>query len=441
MAKKPIFYGWVVVAVAFVCMALGYAVMHSFSIFFVAIYTDFGWSRATTALASSIFMIMYGLVAPLTGAGVDRFGPRVVIPIGAVVMTLGLFATNLVSEPWHLYLTYGVIAAIGLNAVGTVPNVAVLTNWFAQRRGTALGFAAAGIGVGMLVVVPTLQWIIEVAGWRTAYVALGAVVLLVIPALAIAFHRHRPEDMGLARDGAQPRTGLAAGSPVPQMKVVNPAWANHPWDVRSAVSTGRFWLLFLGFLFGALALQSVMVHQVAFLADRQFDPMLGATIVAMVGLFGSLGKILWGWLSDRIGREGAYTAGMICISLGVLALASVVDVSQPWPAYLYTLVFGIGYGVFAPLMPSTAADIFQGKRFGSVYGVLYIGCGAGSALGPWLSGFIFDLTGGYTPAFAMAIATAGLSAGGYWLAAPRKVRQVPGFAKRQEAPVSVTGNR
>jgi MFS family permease len=313
-------------------------------------------------------------------------------------------------------------------------NSIVLANWFQRGRGTAIGIAAAGIGVGTMVGVPALQRIIEVAGWRTAYLCIGAVVLLVIPPIALKFHRHRPEDMGLLPDGGPAKQKASdAGRPRALTRVVDKAWAERAWDVRSAVRTRRFWLLFATLLLAPLAHQGVMVHQVAYLVDRGLDPMLGASLVGLVGISGSAGKILWGWISDRIGREGAYSLGMLCIIAGVVLLSGLSDVAQTWRLYAYAVIFGMGYGTSAPLNPAIVADIFQGKRFGSIYGVIYIGAGSGAAFGPWASGLIFDLTRSYDLAFVLASLAAALSMVCVWLAAPRKVRQVPGVAARIRA--------
>lgn len=430
MKSTRVFYGWVVVAVAFICLAVGYAVWHSFSIFYVAILAEFGWTRAGTALAFSTFTIAYGISSPLSGALADRFGARIVIPIGAFILAGGLFASSMVSEPWHLYVFYGIITATGLNMIGTIVNFTVLANWFSRRRGTAIGIAAAGIGVGMLLLVPLLQYVINLAGWRTAYLVMGIIVLVVVPGLALLFHRQRPEDMGLLPDGGPAALRKTASGPPPQIKIVNEAWARRAWTVRGALGTRTFWLLFAGYACGTLSHQSVMVHQVAYLTDRRFDPMLGASVVGLVGIFGSVGKVFWGWASDHIGREYAYGLGMAGMAAGIVVLSQVVDASQVMGVYLYTLVFGIGYGVFSPMTSSISADLFQGKRFGSIYGVLYVGSSIGSAVGPWVSGMVFDATRSYQAALAMAACAALLSAVAIWLAAPRKVRLVPGMAAR-----------
>lgn len=427
---RGLYYGWVVVAASFVCLAVAYTVSYSFSVFYVAILAEFGWTRGGTALAASIYFGVYGCSAPFTGVLIDRFGSRKIIPVGAVVVALGLFACSSIAEPWHLYVYYGVTCGIGLNLVGALSHTSMLANWFFRRRGMALGLAASGIGVGVFAVVPVLQYIITTSGWRTAYAVLGVGVLLTIPTVGLLFYRQRPEEFGLLPDGGPGVAKTPTGSLPPRLLVVDAAWAARRWDARSAITTHRFWLLLVAFAFGTLALQTIMAHQVAYLVDRKFDPFLAAAVVGLLGLCSSVAKALWGWASDRFGRELIYSLGVACLVLGILVLGLIADASQAWAAYLYALAFGVGYGVYAPLMPAMAADIFQGPRFASVYGAIYVGTGVGSALGPWLGGFLFDATGSYALALAISACAAAISVAAVWAAAPRQVRQVPGVARQ-----------
>jgi len=319
-----------------------------------------------------------------------------------------------------------------VSAIGTTSNLGVLANWFNRRRGTATGIASAGIGVGTMLLVPAAEYITTVAGWRAAYIFLALVVALTVPAITFFFQRHRPEDMGLQPDGATASRAPGSGRPVPQMRVVDKAWAARNWTVRAAVGTRAFWLLFFGFMFSTWSHQPIMIHQVAYLSDRGFEPMLGAMLVGLVGLAASLGKVFWGWLSDRIGREGAYTLGMACVFFGIIFLGLVTDASRESLLYAYALFFGIGYGVFSPMSSAISADLFQGRSFASIYGLLWVGSGAGSSLGPWLCAALFDATGAYTLSFAVSLVAAVASVAAFWLAAPRKVRQVPGVAARAQ---------
>ncbi len=428
MRKPDVFYGWIVVAVSFVTLSLAFVIWNAFSVFLVAICAEFGWSRADVSLVFAAFTTIYGLSSPLAGAAMDRFGPRVVMPIGAALLSAGLLGASRATEMWHLFLAYGLLAAIGVSSIGTSVNSAVLANWFSRRRGAAIGLASSGIGVGTALLVPASQYIIQVAGWRAAYVFLAVLVLVIVPPLTFAFQRHRPEDMGLQPDGGA--SGQRGGKPAPQLRVVDQAWAGTVWTVRRAVGTRRFWWLFLGLMFGTLCHQSVMVHQVAYLGDLGFNPMLAASAVGLVGLFGSIGKLGWGWVSDRIGREPSYALGVACIIAGVVILGLIGGVARMTLLYLYVIAFGIGYGVYTPLSSATAADLFQGKRFGAIYGLLWVGSGTGSSLGPWISGLFYDLSCSDLPSLVMSVAAGFLSVACFWLSSPGSVRQVPGVAAR-----------
>ena len=309
MRATRFFYGWVVVGVSFVCLAIAYAIWYSFSVFFVAMCEDFGWSRSSASLGFSVFTITYALSSPFSGVAVDRFGPRVVMPVGALLLAAGLVLSSTVGEIWQLYAYYGVIAAVGVNTIGTIANFTVLSNWFQRQRGVATGIAAAGIGVGTLVLVPLSQYIIQIAGWRSAYMALAAIVLIVVPVLTVSLHRHRPEDMGLLPDGGPAGKAKDGDRRAAPMVIVDKEWAATCWTTSKAIRTRCFWFVFFGLGFATISHQSVMIHQVAYLRDRQFDPMLAASVVGLVGLFGSLGKVFWGWLSDRLGREGTFSRG------------------------------------------------------------------------------------------------------------------------------------
>lgn len=433
-AKRiPFFYGWIIVAVAFVCFAIGYATWHSFSIFYIAILDEFGWTRAETAAAFSTFTIVYGLSSPLSGWLVDRFGPRKVFPLSALLLGLGLFLTQRLNTQWEFYLLFGVVAALGLSGFGTVPTYALLNNWFAKKRGTASGIALAGIGVGTLLMVPALQAIINAYGWRTAYIALAATIVVVVPALSLVFYRYRPQDMDLLPDGDQrePAQGRASARRArPQVRteslIVDREWVGRNWSLPSAMRTSRFWMLFAGRFLELTALQMFLTHQAAFFVDQGFDKLLAATLVAIVGMVGSFAKIMWGILSDRIGREVTYTLACVSGSVGVSIILMIGPASSVWMLYAYAVIFGLFYGASAVMMPIISADIFHSRRFGSILGGLYIGGGLGSAVGAFLGGYIFDLTRAYTLAFVIAIPIMWIVSLLYWRAGPRKVRMVAG---------------
>lgn len=432
MKRLPFYYGWVIVAVTFVCFAVGYATWHSFSIFYVAILEEFGWSRAATAFTFSIFTIVYGSYSPVAGWLIDRFGPRGVFPLSALLLGIGLLLTSRLSELWQFYLLFGVVAAVGMSGLGSVPSFTVLSNWFVKKRGMAGGLATAGIGVGTLLLVPLLQGMISSHGWRSAYVVLAVAILLVIPTITLMFHRHRPQDLGLLPDGEKPGSQPArtrAEQIRADVLVVDKEWAAREWTLGSAVRTRRFWLISFARFLELTALQMFLTHQAAFFVGAGYDKLVAASVVGLVGIVGSGGKILWGMVSDRIGREWAYTLAFTAGTIGVVIILSIRRDSPLWMPYSYGMIYGFCYGAAAVLTPVLTADTFHGKQYGSILGGIYVVANLGSAVGAFLGGYIFDLTGSYTWAFALAIPGMWLSCLLFWLAAPRKVRRVAGRAK------------
>ena len=427
-AKLPFFYGWLILAGSLVCLGLTYSVMYSFAVFYVALLEEFGWGRGEAAGVYSVFMIVTGVGS--LGAGVlsDRFGPGRVIAGGGVLLAVGLLICSRLTELWQFYLAYGVLVSLGVSVAGWTPCVTMINRWFSARLGLALGIASGGIGVGIMVVVPVVQILISNFGWREAFVALAGFVFFGLLPVGLIVLRGRPEDLGQQVDGA----GYAAAGPTKagkrptkrRMEVVDREWANREWTLRMAVKTTRCWLLATVKLLGGIATQMIFVHQVVYMVDAGYDRMLAASIVGLIGLLSVAAKVLWGWAADNIGREMTYTLGCLAmvLAVGMLALAKVVPSSGM--LYLYAVVFALGYGVSAPVWPIVTSDLFAGRHFGAIYGFIALFTGFGSALGAWLGGYVYDLTGSYAIAFGVAVVGKAASAGALWIVAPRKVRRV-----------------
>jgi MFS family permease len=179
-SRLPFFYGWVVVAVTFVTMAIGVNARTAFSLFYPPIISEFGWERGVTAGAFSFGFVASAIVSPLIGGLMDRAGPRAVMEVGVVLMGGGLLLAPLTQEPWHLYVTIGVMVGAGSVCLGYSGQSLFLPNWFVRRRGLAMSLAFAGVGVGSIILLPLIQSMIMRTGWRTACLALGIVVLVLL---------------------------------------------------------------------------------------------------------------------------------------------------------------------------------------------------------------------------------------------------------------------
>ncbi|MBN8897253.1 MAG: MFS transporter [Rhodospirillales bacterium] len=440
--RLPFYYGWVIVGLAFVTMAVSVSARTAFSLLLPPLIGEFGWDRGLTAGAFSFGFLVFALLSPLVGRAMDRYGPRLVIGTGVVIMTAGLLAAPGISQPWHLYATLGVLVGTGANLMSFTVQSLYLPNWFRRRRGLAIGIAFAGVGGGAVVLLPWLQSIIIHDGWRHACTVMGLLVLCVIGP-ATLFVARRPEEVGLRPDGAPAPGRTAALDTAPPIDpaqvetaraaraaadagIVDPAWAAIDWTLHRAIRTARFWWLALGYGCALFAWYAVQVHQTTYLADLGFNPALAAWALGLVSVVAIPGQIGFGALSDRIGREWVWTAG--CLGFALCYAALVAMEAHPSMLLLWSMVIAQGFLGYAlpSVMGPIAAEIFEGRHFGGIFGTLNVALIGGGAAGPWVAGTIRDVTGSYRPAFLLAFVLCGVSAAAIWLAAPRKVRLVPG---------------
>lgn len=415
--RKPLFfYGWVMVGIAIIAMVLVYGTRHSFSVFFPPILGEFGWSRGSTAFMLSLNLLMYGLTAPIAGSLYDHWKPRRVILIGVTVLALATAGCAFARELWHFYLLFGVLMPVGTACSGWPLLGPTLANWFAKRRGLVIGLAQAGGGLsftyGLFV-----EFIIVQVGWRYTYFVIAGILVAVLLPLYLFFYSYRPEQKGRKPYGADDTRGaieLETSAAVDRESVPN------DWTLRKALSTYQLWFLIAAqSLYWGVGAFLVLGHQVKFAEDVGYSSTFAASVFALFGIFTAAGQ-LSSSLSDWMGREKTMTIAVILTLGAMAALISVHDTSQPWLLYLYAICFGYGAGLSSPAIYTGLADIFCGRHFGILSGLFMCGFGIGGVIGPWLGGFIYDLTGSYTSAFIFAVVCFTLSGVVFWIAAPRK---------------------
>lgn len=413
-SKPRMFYGWTVVGICFLTLAIGGTTNGSFSVFYVAILDTFDWSRANTAGAFSLSMLVFSACGPLVGWLFDKFGARKVMPIGVVILTAGVMGSSLITSLWHLYFFYGFLLAVGVTHIGFIPNVLIISNWFFHNRALALGIANAGRGVGALILLPLIQYAIQVIGWRNTYLFLGLLVFIVLFPLLAIFQRGHPADKGLTRLG-EPNDGLAPKHETPQNK-------NGP-TLGEALKSYRFWTLVVVGIISGIGFSGLLVHAVAYIRDVGFSSLFAATIFGLSAAFRSGGGILGGYFSDRFGRELGVTIFSLLTAFGTIFLIF-ADSEMPIILYTFAILHGLGSGATGTISSSLKADIFHGKNFGIIFGWIQTGTGIGAAIGPWLFGLIYDRTGNYFPALQGLLVVYALTIVGTWVAAPRKVRPI-----------------
>lgn len=419
----PFFYGWVVVAVVFVTMALGVNARTAFSLFFPPILDEFGWEQGVTAGAFSFGFLVSAGLSPVLGWLMDRRGPVVVMELGVAATAAGLLLATGARQPWQLYATLGVLVGTGSVCLGFTGQALFLPSWFVRKRGLAMSLAFAGVGVGSIVLLPWLQRVIEQAGWRAACWSLGLLVLVILAPLNLLLRR-RPEALGLLPDGD--RAPAAGEMQTRRTNIVDPAWAAVDWTLGRALRTSRFWWVVIGY-FGALYVwYAVQIHQTKYLVEIGFSRQDAAWALGFVSLAGIPGQIALGHLSDRVGREVVWAIGNLGFVVTYLTLLVLHD--QPSLVLLYVMVAAqgvLGYGLTS-VLGAIPAEIFEGRHYGAIFGTVMFGAIAGGAAGPWLTGVLHDRTQSYVPAFWVAILFSLVSTVAIWRAAPRQVRAVAG---------------
>lgn len=386
-------------------------VFYTASVFFVALIKEFGWDYASTASIFSLFTVLYGAWGILIGHFVDRFGPRCVVLAGGLLLPLALMGSGSAHTVWHLYITYGILSALGLAATSYVPVSLVLTRRFRDQRGLAFGIASAGVGIGILVFVPLAQVFINLWGWRVAYRATALVVSLVV--LPVGFFALSERRIALTPEEAEPQVAAPA--------FAEGVGAPRDWTLASALCSREFWLVTATYIFLNGPVAMLLTHHVAHLVQVGQSAMLVAGVVGLVGLFSIPGKIGWGFLSDRLWLELIYLAGSVCVAAASLTLLAIGPASSVWSLYGYAILIGFGYAVSASMNPILSGRFFMGRHFGVILGTLNTFYQGGAGVSIWLAGYAHDVTGSYRLPLLSAIVSTCLAAGCVWLAAPRRI--------------------
>jgi MFS family permease len=424
-SRLPFYYGWIIVGIAFVTMAIGVTARTAFSLLMPPLIEEFRWERGLAAGAFSFGFFVSAVLSPIVGRMIDARGPRLVILTGVALLSAGLFLAPYIERPWHFYTTLGVLVGGGANMMTYTAHSQFLPNWFVRRRALAIGIAFAGAGFGAIVLLPWLQSIILAEGWRATCSAIGLLALLVIAPLSLLVWK-RPEDIGLRPDGViaqSASTGARQAS-----NIVDPAWVATEWTLVRAARTMRFWWIALAYFCGLVAWYAIQVHQTKYLTEIGFTPVVAAWALGAVAVIGIPGQIMLGALSDRVGREWVWTAG--CAGFAICYATLIAMEHAPSTALLYVMVFTqgfFGYGLTSVMGP-IVAEIFEGPHYGTIFGTITVALMGGGAAGPWIAGAIHDATGSYRLAFFLIIGFCATSAVAIWLASPRKVRMVPGRA-------------
>lgn len=363
---------WAVAGAAFVANAIGFGTTYSFGAFFADMSAEFGTGRGSTAVVFSITLLFFFGFGVVSGPLADRYGPRVMVVVGGVLFCSGLLATSVAPNIVVGYLTYGIGVGVGCGCWVT-PVLAAVGGWFQRRRVLALGVTATGSGLGTLVLSPLAARLIDLYGWRQAYVILAAVGAVGLTAAAVAV---RPAP------GARPTGGAGA-------------------HLRRASATSAFRLLWIAGLLMSVGLYVAFAFVVPFAKDAGIAAQPAALLVSVIGASSILGRLGLTSLSGRIGPVRLY---QLCLAAQPIAYLVWLVSGGRYPLLvLFAALLGITYGGFVALGPEVMVHLFGATGLGGLIGLNFLGAGLGGLIGPIGAGTLADLTGGRTVPIVAAV--------------------------------------
>jgi MFS family permease len=406
---REVFYGWWIVAASFSVLLITVGIgLYAPPVFLTHLQDHFGWSRAAIAGGAAAGALTAGLVSPLVGVWIDRYGSRKVMTAGALVMGCAFCLLSGIRSLWQLY-ALNVIAAIGLSSVAWIPNQTLVSNWFDRLRGRAMGRTLAGIGFGGLAMPPLTAFLITEFGWRVAFAVLGSLVLLIVVTVVLALVRSTPAEMGLLPDGDPAASETTPGNPAQGLREDPGA---EGLSLAESFRTGAFWVLCLAHVLWTFGSMSIIGHLPAFMTDQGFDVESAALPLSLAIGCSIVGRVGFGVLADRLTKKWIMSLTLILQALAVLCLFRVHSFAA-LPAFV--ILFGLGLGGGAVLVPLLVGECFGLRAFGKVLGVVMISATLGAATGPVVTGRIFDVMGSYQLAFVLHVVsfTAGALAIGF----------------------------
>ena len=395
-----------VVILAFVMNLLSRGIGETFAVFLLPIESEMGWSRTTLAGIYAIYMGAHGLAAVVIGWFVDRVGPRVVYTIGLLAYGLAFLLAQFGTEPWHFYLTTGVMAGIAMTAIGMTTATVLITRWYhgprARQLSPAIGIAYSGMGAGVILWIPITNALIEMLGWRETYRTLG-IILCVLAVIVYVL----------------PWSKLQL-TPLPMSRFGSVLGGSKDGHLRAALKTKMFWLLFVIMFITAVAMYLVGPQMVAYLVSVGFDSTVASLAFSINGFLTVFGIAGTGWLARYFGMKRVATISYAMSITAVILLACLTVVPVMALLVLAILPLGLSQGARGPIVSVQASQAFSGQGLGAIYGAITMGVGLGGMSGAWLSGVFYDVTGGYILSYSVSVVCALAGVGLFWT-----MREVP----------------
>ncbi len=393
--RRPrFFYGWVVVAGGFLNQVLNSGLGYQgFGTFLLHLEREFGWSKAQLAAARSLMQIENGLMGPVEGVLIDKFGPQKIMQGGMFLFGIGLILLSYIQTLWHYYAVFWVVA-IGMGFGGYLVTIVAINLWFRRRRTLAFSISTLGLGVGGILVIPLLVWAQQTVGWREAAFASGLATWAIgIPAGFLL--KGAPEQYGLKPDGESPNQSE-------NVDIAKPSGSQEMgpethFTLGEALRTPAYWLIGLGHSSSLLVISTVSVHQFAHMEQGMgISPHFAALMVGVMNAINMIGRLSGGILGDRFEKRYLCVVGTLGTGLSMIVFALASSMSG---ALLYASVYGFFWGLRGPLVESLRADYFGREHYGTIAGTSSLVTMPSSVLSPVFAGYLADVLGNYIAAF------------------------------------------
>ncbi|MBM86418.1 MAG: hypothetical protein CMM47_10405 [Rhodospirillaceae bacterium] len=386
-----------IVAFCVLMSAVGRGMGDTYAVFLLPLSAELGWERASVASIYAVYMTAMGVFSPVTGHLFDRFGSRIVYVVGIACLGVGYYAAGGLTELWQFYVCIGLMGGLGAALIWQVPAQSLISRWFDRGLATAIAFAYAGYGFGLLVFAPLTQMMIEAQGWRVTYQDFGIAFLCLVPVIAVM--PWGPIERGAPGNPRGIRAGCVQGG----------------YSLFEAMQTRLFWAMFAIYFLTALAIFGVSVQSVAYLVEIGFTGTEAAGAFGMAGMLSFVGMLLTGIAADRFGRSLVASISYMLTIIGVVFLAGLQEVAVKYWVFAWVIPYGLSMGARGPIITALMAMLFAGRGLGAIYGMIILAQGLGAGLSAWGSGLIYDLTGGYNLTFAFSIVSALICIALFWL--------------------------
>ena len=393
-----VFYGWYIVAACFIiALYMSGTVFYGFTAIFEPIAEEFGWSYTSISIAASIRGLEAGLLAPVVGIMVDRWGPRRLIFGGVLCIGLGLLLLSRVQSIGMFYAAF-ILMSLGISSCGISVTVTAVANWFRRRVGLATGIMICGYGSSGILV-PLMVRLIDVYDWRTAIVIMSIGMLVIGLPLSLLL-RHKPEQYGYLPDGE------ASSTVIPEEDVVTVQTSEAGIGLRQALKSRTFWYLALALMPQFIAVVAVVTHVMPYLSSLGIPRSMSGLVATAIPLLSVGGRLGFGWLGDRFNRRWLAAGALTMLALGLLCF-ELTSMGWTWLLVPFLIFFGVGYGGNIPILGVLVREHFGTSNFGTIIGFIWGILMLGNMIGAPVAGWVFDNWGSYQ---GIWLAFAGLTA-------------------------------